>query len=362
MTAQERDDIAKRKSDHIKIAVHEDVEYRITTWLEYVIMPHSPIPEVDYSAISTERTFLDRRFGAPIVIEGMTGGTEEGMRINGNLAIVAEKYNIPMGIGSQRIAISNPQTAGTFRIARELGPHVFLMANIGATQLIQRGVEFAWQAVKMIDANALVVHLNPLQELIQPRGDTAFSGLLSKLREVVREIGTHVIVKEVGCGFTYSAAMKLWEIGVDALDVAGAGGTNWTEIERLRALEAGAVDKAELAETYREWGIPTAASVLEVAEIEGLEMIASGGVKSGLDVAKLLCLGAEMVGLARPFLKAAVESDAAVERLLKKLISEVKAAAFLTGSSSMDQLARVKPVIFGPLKEWYVQRVSRSRS
>lgn len=350
--------IAERKRDHIKIALGEDVEHRITTWLEYVVLPHYPLPELDFESVDTRCTFLKREFSAPILIEGMTGGTEEGKRINANLALAAEKYNLPMGVGSQRVAIVDPGVSDTFRVAREMGPHVFLMANIGAAQLIKGGVELAWKAVKMIEADALVIHLNPLQELIQPGGDTNFVGLMSRIKQVVRELAMPVIVKEVGCGLTYDVAMRLREIGVDAVDVAGAGGTNWTEIERVRAAEAGALEKVELAETFRDWGIPTAASVLEVASVEGMEVVGSGGIRDGLDVAKLLCLGAEMGGLARPFLKAAVEGEEAVELVVKKLVREIKAALFLTGSRSVKELANVKPVILGPLREWYLQRVA----
>lgn len=350
--------ISERKSDHIKIALERDVEFHAkTSWLEYVQLVHSAVPELDYDSIDTSAVFLGRSFKAPIIIEGMTGGTEEAAEINGNLAEAAERVGIPMGVGSQRAAIVRPEMEYTFRVARERGPRVFLMANIGAAQLIHGGVDFAWRAVKMIEADALVVHLNPLQELIQPSGDTAFAGFLRALRELTGKIGLPVVVKEVGCGFSYEDAVRLRESGVSAIDIAGAGGTNWTEIERLRAAEANAAEKVRLAEVYREWGIPTAASLIEVVEAGGVEVVGSGGIRNGLEIAKILALGARMGGLARPFLQAAKRGAGEVVRQAERLREEVKAAMFLTGCGSVAQLPEKRPVLIGPLKDWYEQRV-----
>lgn len=351
--------VEERKKDHLKIVLEEDVEFLKTTWLEYVEPVHVSIPEIDFESINVQAKFLNRIFSAPIVIESMTGGTREAEKINARLAKVAERANIPMGVGSQRIAIEKPDLSHTFSVTREVAPKAFLMANIGAAQVIKHGEEFAWKAIKMIEADALIVHTNPLQELIQPSGDTCFSGLLSRLKQISRSIGVPLIVKEVGCGISFGDAVKLREAGVAAIDTSGAGGTNWTKIEGIRAKREGQLSKEKLAKLLQEWGIPTAASVIEVSQVEGVEVVGSGGIRNGLEIAKVIMLGAEMAGLASPFLKAASVSESAIKSLIDQLVLELKSTMFLVGAKSVESLSLIRPVILGPLKAWIEQRLDK---
>lgn len=349
-------DVVRRKADHIRIALEGDVEYRKSNWLEYVELVHRALPELSLESVDTTATFLGREFRMPLLIEGMTGGTEEAMRINEALARAASRLGIPMGVGSQRAGIVNREVRRTYTIAREVAPDAFLIANIGAAQLVKGGVEMAKEAVEMLDADALAVHLNVLQELVQPGGDTDFRGVADAIRRVTESLKVPVIVKEVGCGISYEDAVVLKEAGVRAIDVSGSGGTNWTEIERQRALAAGDLDKASLAEVFREWGIPTAAAVMEVSRVEGVEVVGSGGIRTGLEVVKVLTLGASMAGMARPFLSAAVEGPEAVMRLASKIERELRAAMVLTGSRRIADLRSAPRVILGPLKDWCEQR------
>jgi len=350
--------VEERKKDHLRIVLEEDVEFSRSTWLEYVEPVHTSIPELDFGSINVQAKFLNRVFSAPIIMESMTGGTKEAEKINARLAEAAEKAEIPMGVGSQRIAIERPELAHTFSIAREVAPRAFLMANIGAAQLIKHGEDFAWRAVKMIEADALIVHTNPLQELIQPHGDTCFSGLLQNLKKISGSIGVPLIVKEVGCGISFDDAVKLRDSGVAAIDTSGAGGTNWAKIEGIRAKREGELAKERLAELFQEWGIPTAASVFEVSRVEGIEVVGSGGIRNGLEVAKVIMLGAEMAGLASPFLRAASRGVATIRSLIDRLVLELKSAMFLVGARDIEALSSIRPVIFGPLKTWIEQRLN----
>ncbi len=358
MARARRKVVEERKKDHLRIVLEEDVEFVRSTWLEYVEPVHTSIPELDFGSINVQAKFLNRVFSAPIIIESMTGGTKEAEKINARLAEAAEKADIPMGVGSQRIAIEKPELAHTFSIVREVAPRAFLMANIGAAQLIKHGEDYAWRAIKMIEADALIVHTNPLQELIQPHGDTYFSGLLHNLKKISGRIGVPLVVKEVGCGISFEDAVKLRESGVAAIDTSGAGGTNWTKIEGIRAKREGELVKEKLAKLFQEWGIPTAASVFEVSQVEGVEVVGSGGIRNGLEVAKVIMLGAEMAGLASPFLRAASMGEAAIRSLIDRLILELKSAMFLMGAKDIEALSSVRPVIFGPLKTWIEQRLN----
>ncbi|MEM0445212.1 MAG: type 2 isopentenyl-diphosphate Delta-isomerase [Nitrososphaerota archaeon] len=351
--------VAERKRDHVRIVLENQSVQRGSNWLDHVHIIHRAVTDIDIDAIDTSAYFLGRRFSAPILIEGMTGGTEEAARINATLAEAAERAQIPMGVGSQRAGVQRPELQYTFRAAREAGPQVFLIANIGAAQLVQHGTQLAWQAVKMIEADAIAVHLNTLQEIIQPEGDRGFKGFLAQLKKLCGEIGVPVIVKEVGCGVSYEDAVVLRDAGVAAIDVAGRGGTSWVEIERLRAIEAGRTDRARLAEVFQEWGIPTAASVLEVKQVDGLQVVGSGGIRNGLEIAKLLVLGADIAGLAQPFLKASVQGLEEVLTLIGQLTEEVKVAAALAGVSRTSELRGAPHVLTGPLLEWTKQRIKK---
>ena len=350
-------DIETRKRDHIRISLEQDVSFRNkTNWFEYVELIHVAAPELDIDEINTQVEFLSNVFSAPFLIEGMTGGTAEAEKINGNIAEAADEFNIPAGVGSQRAAIKNPELARTFKVARERAPGGFLIANIGAVQLVEEGVEFALKAVEMIEANAIAVHLNPLQEIVQPDGHAAFRGFYRALRRLKDEIGVPVIVKEIGCGLSREVVAALEEAGVDAVDVAGSGGTNWTLIEKIRAENAAAEEKARLAETFLDWGIPTAAAVLEARAGTVLPVVASGGIRTGLEAAKALALGCDMVGFAHPILVEAVKGPAAVLAKLHQLRRELMAAMFLTACRDVESLKKADFVLLGPLLAWARQR------
>ncbi|MEM1944449.1 MAG: type 2 isopentenyl-diphosphate Delta-isomerase, partial [Nitrososphaerota archaeon] len=254
--------IESRKRDHIKISLERDIYFRKTTWLEWVELLHRAAPEIDPEEVTTTTRFLGKEFSYPLIIEGMTGGTSEAERINGNLAEAAALLGVPMGVGSQRAGITRPETAYTFRVVRDRAPEAFIIGNIGGSQLVEHGLDIARKAVEMIEADALAVHLNPLQELVQPDGKPRFGKLIPTLRKLRRELSVPIILKEIGAGLSMEVVKSTEDI-FDAVDVAGSGGTNWTLIEMLRAEESQRMDKVALAETFLEWGIPTAAAVME---------------------------------------------------------------------------------------------------
>lgn len=348
---------SSRKLEHIKICLEKDVDFKgKKTWFEFVELIHNAAPEIDIENVDTSTEFLGRKFSACILIEGMTGGAKESEVINKNLAEAAAKLNIPMGLGSQRAAIENPELRSSFEVARSVSDELFLIANIGGVQLAEHGVEYAEKAIEMVKANALAIHLNPLQEIVQPHGTTNFKGVLRMIERLVNEVSIPIIVKEVGCGISGALARKLEEIGVSAIDVSGAGGTNWTLIERIRALEVADVRRVRIGKIFEDWGIPTAAATLEVCSTVKIPVISSGGIRSGLDVAKALALGASMAGIARPLLYPAVSNAERVIEVLKGYIDELKVAMFLTGCKDIDSLRRADIFISGPLLEWMRQR------
>jgi isopentenyl-diphosphate delta-isomerase len=296
-----------RKADHIRICLEEDVQGRgITSGFERYRFVHQALPEINLSDVDTSLELWGRRLKVPLLISSMTGGAPRAQEINRNLALAAQELGIAMGVGSQRAALQNPGLAPTYQV-RQLAPDIPLFANIGAVQLnYTYGVDECRRAVDMIEADALILHLNALQEAVQPEGDTNFAGLADKIARVCKEVGVPVIAKEVGWGISMDAARLLWEAGVSAIDVAGAGGTSWSQVELYRI----PTDRGRLvAEAFTGWGIPTAASLLEVQKAgvpSGGRLFASGGIRNGIDAAKALALGADLVGMARPFLKAAI--------------------------------------------------------
>ncbi len=349
--------IEVRKLDHIRICLEKDVEFKQkTSWFEFVELIHVAAPELNYADVDTSTEFLGRKFSAPIIIEGMTGGAKGTEIINRNLAMAALELNIPMGVGSQRAAVEKPELTESFRIVRDVAPSIFLIANIGGVQLIEGGVKLAEEVVKMIDADALAIHLNPLHEIVQPYGTTSFKGVLEAIKKIVEKLPVPIIVKEVGCGISGELSRRLEEIGVAVIDVGGAGGTNWALIERIRALEKGFLEKAAIGKVFLEWGIPTAAATMEAYALTKIPIISSGGIRSGLDVAKALAIGASMAGIARPLLHHAVVGPERVVKALKQIISELKTAMFLTGCQDIKSLKRVEVVITGRLLEWIKQR------
>jgi isopentenyl-diphosphate delta-isomerase len=299
---------------------------------------HQALPEIDFEEIDVAVEFLGRRLAAPLLISCMTGGTESAGRINRHLAAGAERTGIAVGVGSQRKALEDEGKADTFRV-REVAPSVPLLANLGAVQLnYGMGVRECRRAVEMIGADALVLHLNPLQEAIQPEGQCNFSGLLPKIGEVVRGLSVPVAVKEVGSGISEATARAVAGVGVRLVDTAGVGGTSWARIEAERARDL------EIGELFAGWGLPTPESVRQVRRVEGLTVIASGGVRNGLDAAKAIALGADLAGLAYPFLAPALESAERVADKVRRTVRELKICMFCLGVKTIAELQRVKLV------------------
>jgi len=321
---------ARRKRDHLRICREEDVGGRgVTTGLERYRLRHCALPELRLDDVDLSTDFLGKRLRAPLLISAITGGTAPARQINLNLATAAQALGLAMGVGSQRAAIDNPRQARTYQV-REVAPDILLLANLGAVQLnYGYGLAECRRAVEMIGADALVLHLNPLQEALQPHGNTDFSGLLDKIAAVCRELDVPVIVKEVGCGISEAVAENLAAAGVAAVDVSGAGGTSWSEVEKHRAEND---LQRRVAASFAHWGVSTAEAILQAQRgAPNLPLIASGGIQTGPEAAVALALGADLVGLARPLLAPATESALAVENELRVMIEGLRIAMFTAG-------------------------------
>lgn len=328
---------SERKADHIRVNLEQDVQSGLTTGLERIEFVHNALPELDLAAIDDSQTLFGRNLHSPILISSMTGGTEKASQINRRLAEAAQAESVAMGLGSQRAAIEDPELAPTFKV-RHVAPDILLFANLGAVQLnFGYDASHCQRAVDMIEADALVLHLNPLQEALQPEGDSDFSQLLPKIETVCSELSVPVIAKEVGWGISADVAGRLIEAGVAAIDVAGAGGTSWSQVEMHRAeSQAGAA----LAARFIRWGIPTVDSLRAIRKAHpSIPLIASGGLRTGLDIAKCVALGAHLGGMASPFLKAAADSTEAVIDAIRLAKSEIRVAMFATGSADLNALA-----------------------
>lgn len=347
-----------RKSDHIKICLEEDVQHRhVTTGFEDIYLVHKALPEIERSKIKPTTTVLGHKFSAPLIVESMTGGAPNTSEINAAIAEAVEKLGLGMGVGSQRAALENPKIVGTFSIARRKAPSAFIIANIGAPQLAKGySVKEANRAVKMLNADALAIHLNPLQEAIQPEGEANYAGVTKSIEKIVNEFDIPVIVKETGCGIAAAEAKQLEAIGVAAIDVAGAGGTSWAAVEYYRAKRRKDKYLQKLGETFWDWGIPTAASLVETTRSVHIPVIASGGIRSGVDIAKALSLGASLSGMAFPILNSAVHGAEEVEKKLRQAIEELRNAMFLVGAESPQKFRKVPVVITGKMADWLVMR------
>lgn len=326
-----------RKADHLRVCLEAEVQFhQTTTGLERYRFRHCCLPELDRSEIDLSTMFLGKTLSAPLLISSMTGGTDLARSINMRLAAVAQQFGLAMGVGSQRVAIENPEAVASFAV-RAVAPDVLLFANLGAVQLnYDYGLAECQRSVDMLEADALILHLNPLQECVQTRGDTNFRGLLGKIAQLCQSLPVPVIVKEVGNGISAPMAQKLIEAGVSAIDVAGAGGTSWARVESERATDA---KQRRLGQTFANWGIPTADCITTIRTVApDLPLIASGGLRNGLEAAKAIALGADLAGLALPFLQAAADSEAALETLTETLIAELTTVLFCTGSADLASL------------------------
>lgn len=322
-----------RKSSHIKICLEQDVAFTKSNGFERVELAHAPLPEIDRKTIDTACSFCGKTFCAPFVIEAMTGGAPESFTINENLAIAAQQCGIGMVLGSQRAMLLSPEMAYTYQV-RKFAPDIFLMGNIGASQLKEFSVLEIRRMVESVGADALAIHLNAVQELCQPDGDTDWTGILLKIEELTAKIHLPVIVKETGSGLTAGAASALEQSGVAAIDIGGAGGTSWAKVEHFRGSTA--------AKHFLEWGIPTAESLVECARAVDLPIVASGGIRNGVEGVKAIALGACLVGMALPFLKPATVSAEAVAEKIQTLTKELMDAMFLIGTSNIGEIDRKK--------------------
>ena len=329
--------IDQRKADHIKINLEQDVRSALTTGLEKYRFIHEALPELDLDRIDTTLNLFGKKLASPTLVSSMTGGTSEAETINLRLAEAAQEMGIVMGVGSQRAAIEHPEQAQTFQV-RRVAPDILLFANLGAVQLnYGYGIDQCRKAVEMIDANALILHLNPLQEAVQDAGDVNFAGLAKKIEEVCKQVEVPVIAKEVGWGISEKTAKLLANCGVSAIDVAGAGGTSWSQVEMHRAPDE---FTRQLAATFVGWGIPTADSILNVTKAApDMPIFASGGIKDGLDIAKCIALGATLGGMAGQFLKAAATSTEKAVEMIKLTKRQIEVTMYVTGVGRLDELA-----------------------
>ena len=325
-----------RKADHIRINLEEQVSSSLTTGLENFRFRHEALPDLNLDEVDLTQRLFGKTLQVPLLISSMTGGTEEAGQINLNLARAAHHSGIAMGVGSQRAALEDPELVRTFQV-RAAAPDILLFANLGAVQLnYGYGLDECQRAVAMIEADALILHLNSLQEAVQPEGDTRFKGLLKEIEQVAAKVGVPVIAKEVGWGISGKTARRLVDSGVSAIDVAGAGGTSWSQVEMYRAETD---SQARIAAQFIGWGIPTAEAIVQVKEaVPGIPIIASGGLRSGMDIAKAIALGASLGGMAGPFLKAAAQSEEAVLALIDETSRLIQTVMFGAGVGTLSGL------------------------
>lgn len=333
----ERQKINNRKMQHVDIVLSDHETDRKKNYFDMIRLKHRALPECDLDEVDTSTSFLGRKLAMPLMISAMTGGGHRDLRtVNRNLAVAAEHAGVALAVGSQRVMFDDPPARESFML-RKYAPETLLCANLGAVQL-NRGftVEHCREAVNVLDADALNLHLNPLQEAVQPEGEACFGGLATRIGEVVAAMSTPVIVKEVGTGISRPDAELLLAAGVRYVDIAGAGGTSWSRIEHLR----GGCEKGEgQGLAFQDWGIPTPLALRELAPFsDRITLIASGGIRSGIDIAKALILGASLCGMAVPFLAPAMESAEAVVKVINRVRREFQLAMFLLGCGRVMQL------------------------
>ncbi|HLG73103.1 MAG TPA: type 2 isopentenyl-diphosphate Delta-isomerase [Chloroflexota bacterium] len=361
MAAERREELARapigdRKAEHITIATSQPVEPGISASWNDVALVHNCLPEIDLDEVDLSVEFLGRKLSAPLLISSMTGGHALARSINAVLAEVAERFGLAMGVGSQRAYLKDRSSADTYSVVRDAAPSAYIVGNVGAPQLIPQGdqpplsVDQVRQLVDLIKADALAVHLNYLQEMIQPEGDTRARGALAAIRELGASIGVPLIAKETGAGIAPAQADQLRAAGVQALDVGGLGGTSFAVVEAQRARLRDKQAKAALGELFGAWGIPTMAAI-PLAVSTGLPVIGSGGIRSGLDAARALALGATLVGVARPLLVVAQQGVAATAEWVERFLDELRTALFLTGSPTPAAICG-KAILLGRTKDW----------
>jgi isopentenyl-diphosphate delta-isomerase len=352
--------ISARKAEHLAVVASRDVESRTPAGWDDVRLIHNALPEIDLADVDTGTDLLGRRLRLPLVIASMTGRHSAALTVNRVLARAAETYGIAMGVGSQRAALRDRALQYTYAVVRQEAPSAFVIANIGAPQLVGQGsvpplsLHDVEAVVRMVGADALAVHLNYLEEAVMTEGDRRARGCLTAIRRLAGSLSVPVIGKETGAGLSREAALSLRNAGAKALDVGGLGGTSFAAVEGARAEANGDARGARLGELFRDWGLPTAVSLLE-AKRAGLPLIATGGVRSGLDAARAIALGATAVGVARPLLLAALDGYDAVAAWIEQFVAGLRTALFLTGSRTLADLQRTRPVILGETAAWLRQ-------
>ncbi|HJJ58046.1 MAG TPA: type 2 isopentenyl-diphosphate Delta-isomerase [Methanocorpusculum sp.] len=346
------DKTSSRKLDHVKLCAELDVSFG-SAGFDCVRLVHNAAGGCDLEETDTGTELFGHHLSAPLFIEAMTGGHPETKEINRTLAAAAEAGGFALGVGSERAALENPAVADSFTVVREAAPNAFIAGNIGAAQLVQHGPEWACRAVELIDADALCIHVNTLQELLQPEGDRCAAGFLSTVSEAAAAVHVPVIVKETGAGISREAAKAYFDAGASAVDVGGFGGTSWAKVELLRKNLLRASDKPQQMseELFLDWGIPTAVSVFEVAQVKCGPVIASGGLRSGMDAAKSIALGADVCGMAKELLSPALEGKDALMNRLSAIVNELKAVMFLTGAKTIPDLQKVRYYLTGVVRE-----------
>ncbi len=348
-------DIFQRKDDHIKISINENINSRNTTWLEYVRFVHNSLPGINLKDIDISMKFLGKQINAPIIIGSLTGGTKLGLEINTKLAEAAEKFQIPLMVGSQRIQLEYPDTSKAFTSIRKSAPNIPIIANLGISQLIQmENFNSIEKIIHSIEADAIAIHLNPLQEIIQPEGETDFSNAMEKISQLNDYLKIPLIIKETGAGLSKNVSNKLINMGIKYLDVSGLGGTSFAAVEYSRAKKQNNHLKSIIGNTFLDWGIPTAASIIETRTVakDSTVIIGSGGIRNGLEIAKSIAIGANISAIAQPFLKRAFNNLKEVESFIETLISELKSAMFLTGCKKIKDLKNSDYAILPPLSTW----------
>ncbi len=344
--------IEKRKADHVQICAEKPVSAPYNFWND-VFLVHNALPEIDKARVSLSSKFLGAKLGAPVVISAMTGGFSGAKKINENLAFAAAKFQIGFSVGSQRAALAKPELAGTYSIVKEYDVPLRI-ANIGAPQILEwrkKAQEMASRAIDMIDAHCLAIHLNFLQESIQPEGETQAKGCLAAISDLAKSTGVPIIVKETGAGISHNVAKRLCGAGsgISGIDVAGAGGTSFSAVEHYRLGE----NRRKLGKAFWNWGIPAPASVLEARKTcHKLPIIASGGITNGLDCAKAIALGADCAGVARAFLRPALSGKEEAGRAVELLLEEMRIAMFLTGSKDVKALKKAEYRITGAVRDF----------
>ncbi|MDP3104263.1 MAG: type 2 isopentenyl-diphosphate Delta-isomerase [Candidatus Methanoperedens sp.] len=349
-----------RKIEHLLLCVEKDVEAHKThqglraSGFDDIYLVHNCLPEIDKKALYLETDFLGRKLRAPLLIASMTGGHPDTKNVNAALAGAAEELGIGIGVGSQRAAIEDPGLEDSFRIVRDRAPNAFIYGNVGAAQLNEFGIEGIERAVEMIGADAMAIHLNFLQEAIQPEGNIDAKGCLAAIKKICSELSVPVIVKETGAGISHSQAVAICEAGAAAIDVGGLGGTSWAGVETYRAQKRGDMLSDHIGRQFWNWGIPTAVSIVESSIT--VPVIATGGIRSGIDIAKSLALGASLCGVALPLVAPALKGNKDVVDKLTLVIEELKSAMFLCGCSNVEELSKAPVVIIGKTKEYLEQR------